>query len=78
MSMGQLPSVGPKREKYTVFSIHECSKCNQQTKKSFEEGDYVYKEQEKCKECNGKIMITMIYVSISRMITVLSLWHRQL
>lgn len=61
MSMGQLPSVGPKREKYTVFSIHECSKCNQQTKKSFEEGDYVYKEQEKCKECNGKIMITMIY-----------------
>jgi predicted SprT family Zn-dependent metalloprotease len=56
-----LPSLGEKRGKQIIYTVEECAGCGTKTKRSFKEGDYVFKEVGQCQKCNGKLMITLIF-----------------
>jgi|TARA_B100001750_G_scaffold248366_1_gene278779 hypothetical protein len=44
-----------------VYTIEQCTKCKKQTKREFTEGDLVHKLTNDCKDCNEKLMISLIY-----------------
>jgi len=46
-----------------IYSEETCQSCNQITRRSFEEGDYVYRSGLQCKKCSSSnaIVITAIY-----------------
>ncbi|MCP8315832.1 MAG: hypothetical protein H3Z51_03090 [archaeon] len=50
-----------KRSKFLVFTTEECSSCGLKTKRAFQSGDYVYKEEGECSKCKGKMRINTIY-----------------
>jgi hypothetical protein len=50
-----------KKDRPTVYTENTCQTCNQKTKKTFEDGDYIYKPGFTCKVCSGTEMITAIY-----------------
>jgi len=55
-------TMSEKKLKPIVYSIEECKSCNVKTKRPFQMGDYIYKDDVgECKECHGKTMISMIY-----------------
>lgn len=48
-----------------VTTTIECKKCGFKTVRTFERGDYVFKEVDKCQKCNDKMLITAIYREIT-------------
>jgi len=44
-----------------VLTTLECTACHEKETREFLRGDYVFKEGEKCKKCNGRTLITAIY-----------------
>ena len=43
------------------YSCLECQACKNMTKRKFESGDVVFENTGKCSECDGNLMITMIF-----------------
>jgi hypothetical protein len=56
-----IPSIGEKKGKHIVYTIEQCVKCGEKTKRVFKLGDYVFKEIEKCQKCHDKKNISMIF-----------------
>jgi hypothetical protein len=59
------PAGGAKEEPLTikkveVFTTLECPKCQQKRVRDFKRGDYVFKDDEPCTRCDGKMMVTKI------------------
>lgn len=51
-----------KNELLDPYTVETCSSCGTMTKRKFKEGDFVFKNLEKCTQCNnGQIMITKIF-----------------
>lgn len=46
--------------KVSVVTTLECPKCNLKRVRDFQRGDYVFKDDEPCTRCDGKMMITRI------------------
>ena len=44
-----------------VITMTECTACHNKETREFQRGDFIFKEGELCKKCNGKAMITAIY-----------------
>jgi hypothetical protein len=47
-------------KKVEVFTTLECPKCQQKRVRDFKRGDYIFKDDEPCTRCDGKMMITRI------------------
>lgn len=43
------------------FTVEKCSKCNNEMKRKFKKGDYLFSETVKCSTCDGKLMIEKIF-----------------
>jgi len=52
-SRGDVPQVD-------VFTTLECSQCGLKRMREFTRGDYVFKDDEPCTRCDGKMLITRI------------------
>jgi hypothetical protein len=50
-----------RRGRLMVFSIEECLGCHLKVKRSFNDGDYVFKEAGTCSRCGAQKIISMIY-----------------
>ena len=50
-----------KNEIITAYTIQQCHSCNEQSKRKFSDGDYVFKEISKCSSCDGQIIVTKIF-----------------
>jgi rRNA maturation protein Nop10 len=50
-----------KRKKGVVYTIEECLECGLKKKRSFQVGDFVYKNVGECPKCKGYTVIGMIY-----------------
>ena len=50
-----------KIEIVTAYTLQQCNSCNEQSKRKFSDGDYVFKEVSKCSSCNGQIIIAKIF-----------------
>ena len=46
--------------KVSVVTTLECQKCNLKRVRDFQRNDYVFKDDEPCTRCDGKMMITRI------------------
>jgi Tfp pilus assembly protein PilV len=44
----------------SVVTTLECPKCNLKRVRDFQRGDYIFKDDEPCTRCDGKMMITRI------------------
>jgi hypothetical protein len=44
----------------SVVTTLECPKCNLKRVRDFQRGDYLFKDDEPCTRCDGKMMITRI------------------
>jgi DNA-directed RNA polymerase subunit RPC12/RpoP len=45
----------------SITTTIECRKCGFKSVRSFQRGDYIFKEVEPCQKCNEKMLITAIY-----------------
>jgi rRNA maturation protein Nop10 len=54
-------AVEEKKGKLPVFTIEQCTVCGQKTKRTFQLGDYVTKEGNKCVKCGNPTKIALIY-----------------
>ena len=43
------------------YTCLECQSCHIESKRKFESSDFVFKNLGKCNECDGELMITMIF-----------------
>jgi hypothetical protein len=43
------------------YTCLECKSCTNMTKRSFESGDCVFQNIGKCSECDGELIVTMIF-----------------
>jgi len=50
-----------KPKKFDVISTLECPQCNLKRVRAFQRGDYIYKNDEPCTRCEGKMIITSIH-----------------
>jgi hypothetical protein len=50
-----------KGETPQILTTIECVKCGIKSTRTFQRGDYVYKELDKCSKCDDKQVITAIY-----------------
>ncbi|MEE3213629.1 MAG: hypothetical protein VX209_03795 [Thermoproteota archaeon] len=49
------------RKLTTCYTWIECQSCQNITKRKFESSDFVFKNGGKCSECDGNLLITMIF-----------------
>jgi len=49
------------RKLTTIYTWIECQSCQNITKRKFEQSDFVFKNGGKCSECDGNLLITMIF-----------------
>jgi len=47
-----------------VITMTECSACHNKETREFQRGDFIFKEGELCKKCNGRAIITAIYKEV--------------
>ncbi len=47
-------------KKFEVFTTLECPKCQLKRVRDFKRGDFVFKDDEPCTRCDGKMVITRI------------------
>ena len=51
-----------KEEVLDPYTVEQCNSCNNTSKRTFKEGDYVFKMAEKCTSCgNGQMVISKIF-----------------
>jgi len=50
-----------KPKKFDVITTLECPQCNLKRVRAFQRGDYIYKNDEPCTRCEGKMIITSIH-----------------
>jgi len=51
-----------KEEFRTVFTVEQCESCNNESKRKFKDGDYIFKEiSSQCDSCKGKLRISKIF-----------------
>ena len=51
-----------KEEVRTAFTVEQCESCNEESKRRFKEGDYVFKEiTSQCDSCKRKLRISKIF-----------------
>jgi len=43
------------------YTCLECKSCKNMTKRKFESGDHVFQNTGKCSECDGDLLVTMIF-----------------
>ena len=53
-----------KEEKRTPYTVQKCKSCNNEIKRKFNEGDYIFKETLPCESCKGLLRIEKIYGEI--------------
>ena len=53
-----------KEEIRTAFTVEQCESCHKESKRKFEDNDFVFKETSQCKSCNGKLRISKIFGEI--------------
>jgi len=46
------------------YTCLECKSCKNMTKRKFESGDFVFQSIGECSECDGSLMVTMIFGEI--------------
>ena len=51
-------------EKREPFSVEQCVSCKKESKRKFQEDDYVFKETSKCSSCQGQLLIIKIFGEI--------------
>ncbi len=61
MSLGHIPSIGARKGRQVVFTVEQCTQCNQKAKHPFQQGDYVFRDAGECQSCKGRKRIVMIY-----------------
>jgi hypothetical protein len=44
-----------------VTTVTTCKKCEFKRIRNFKRGDYIFKEDEPCRQCDGNMLITSIY-----------------
>lgn len=50
------------KEKITLeFTTEKCNKCNREHKRKFKQGDFLFKEMDKCNSCDGIMIIDKIF-----------------
>lgn len=54
-----------KKEIITPYSIEQCGSCKAISKRKFVDGDYVFKNTNKCSSCNGQMSISRIFGEVS-------------
>jgi hypothetical protein len=54
-----------KKEIITPYTMEQCSSCKATSKRKFANGDYVFKNTNKCNSCNGQMLITRIFGEVS-------------
>jgi len=50
-----------KDEVITPYAVEQCSSCKVISKRTFKEGDYVFKNTDPCLSCKGQMSITKIF-----------------
>ncbi len=51
-----------KEEIRTAFTVEQCESCNKESKRKFNDGDYIFKEiSSQCDSCKGKLRISKIF-----------------
>jgi hypothetical protein len=50
-----------KDPKPEIFSEETCQSCGEKIRRSFEEGDYVFRAGSPCKKCSSDTIISSIY-----------------
>jgi hypothetical protein len=51
-----------KEEIRIAFTVEQCESCNEESKRRFKDGDYVFKEiSSQCDSCKGKLRISKIF-----------------
>jgi hypothetical protein len=50
-----------KDETIVPYTIEQCNSCNAISKRKFKEGDFVFKNTDKCSSCKGQILIAKIF-----------------
>ncbi len=50
-----------KEEIVTPYTVEQCNSCKAISKRKFIRGDYVFKNTESCKSCNGQTLIIKIF-----------------
>jgi len=53
-----------KEEQRTPYTVENCVSCNNEIKRKFNEGDYIFKETLSCESCKGQMRIEKIYGEI--------------
>ena len=53
-----------KEEIRTPYTVVQCESCHKESKRKFEEGDYIFKETSQCNSCKGKSKISKIFGEI--------------
>ncbi len=53
-----------KEEQRTPYTVEKCVSCNNEIKRKFNEGDYIFKETLSCESCKGQMRIEKIYGEI--------------
>jgi hypothetical protein len=50
------------KEKITIaYSVEKCKLCNNELKRKFQDGDFLFTETSKCALCDGKMAIEKIF-----------------
>jgi hypothetical protein len=56
-----------KEEVLDPYTVEQCDSCNNTSRRTFKEGDYVFKMGEKCTSCeNGQMIISKIFGEVSK------------
>jgi len=52
-----------KKEEIRIpFTVEQCESCNEESKRRYKDGDYVFKEiSSQCDSCKGKLRISKIF-----------------
>jgi hypothetical protein len=50
-----------KNKEYDVYTRISCNKCSVKEMRSFQVGDYLFKDMGACQGCNGEMTITGIF-----------------
>ena len=46
----------------TAFTVEQCESCNNESKRKFKDGDYIFEEiSSQCDSCKGKLRISKIF-----------------
>jgi hypothetical protein len=50
-----------KDETIVPYTVEQCNSCNSISKRKFKQGDFVFKNTDKCSSCNGQMLIAKIF-----------------